>query len=373
MKPLHLGIVSAICWLLSVPVAAGQCFATLSKFITIPLATNLSATDFNHDGIPDLAAVEVPGAGGSLSILLGTKQGNFRLPRQRYNLSDAPWIVATGDFNGDGNVDAMTGSETGIDVLLGTGDGTFGSLAHRDVNFAFGFPTAIAFADLNRDGSLDAAIADYSGFRAIFFGQGYGTFIGPFFRLLGAGFSSWAVLAADFNHDGIADLAVVTGKPQPRVAIHLGYGDGTFHPGGSFATGGQDGIAAVLGDFNEDGNLDVAVSDSYTEIEVLFGRGDGTLGGVTRYPVSAPGQIVAGDFNGDGHLDLITTDRVGADLSLLLGNGDGTFQPAIVAATLPGAADHIAVADFNNDGLPDVAFQVLWTGVGVAFNTGTCK
>jgi hypothetical protein len=185
-----------------------------------------------------------------------------------------------------------------------------------------------------------------------------------------------AVIAADFNDDGVPDLAVLlsAGTTVPNsVAIYLGNGDGTFGAPQTFAVG-NDPVALCAADFNGDGNLDLAVvNDQDATVSILLGNGDGTFQAQTTAPTGAnPGSIVAGDFNSDGHIDLAIANT-SASVSVLLGKGDGTFtaKPDFSVGSHPIG---IATGDFNGDGHLDLA--VADAGINVVFiyfgnNTGT--
>ncbi|HLJ49942.1 MAG TPA: FG-GAP-like repeat-containing protein [Bryobacteraceae bacterium] len=172
------------------------------------------------------------------------------------------------------------------------------------------------------------------------------------------------VIAADFNNDGIADLAVsnfgnLSTNTGGTVAIFFGKSDGTFTPGpvASAATP----VDMYAADFNADGKMDLVYGDvDDSQVVVLLGNGDGTFRAPVTYAVGFPPQsIVAADFNGDGKLDLVaaTDESVGGPgaLSILIGNGDGSFQPANKFVSGMNTATYLAWADLNGDGKTDLA------------------
>ena len=177
-----------------------------------------------------------------------------------------------------------------------------------------------------------------TGTVSIMLGNGDGSFGAPHTYFVGS--NPLALVAGDFNGDGRLDLAVADGGSN-EVAILLGNGDGTFRPA-VFYPAGDGPCAVVAGDFNGDGKLDLAVADTgnYANdpggVSILLGNGDGTFQPPVEYAAgNEPDALVAGDFNGDGKVDLAVADYGTVDFaggtdpgggSLLLGNGDGTFQ-----------------------------------------------
>jgi hypothetical protein len=167
------------------------------------------------------------------------------------------------------------------------------------------------------------------------------------------------VVAGDFTGDGASDLAVATADSE--VAIVLGNGLGTFQLAGDYAVG-ADPSAIVAGDFNGDGRLDLAVADA-AGVSVLLGNGDGTFQPAVNYPAGgAAYDLVEGDFTDNGELDLAAAvNEAGpgpAEISILMGNGDGKFQSPVEFA----GRGPLAAGDFSGDGAEDVAFVSSVTG-----------
>jgi hypothetical protein len=279
---------------------------------------DVTVGDFNGDGILDLAVTN-PNE-NTVSILLGNRNGTFRA-RVPYSTGPGPYGLAAADLNGDGKLDLMITDfdAATISVLLGNGDGTF----QPYVEYATGSgPTSVAVGDFNRDGKLDLVTTNrYSDTISILLGNGDGTLTsgasyptGPLPR--------W-VSIADLNSDGKLDLVEVTDYPSPpTVAIYLGNGDGTFQSSVTYAIA-ADATSVTTGDFNGDGRLDLATSNynggTGSTVSILLGNGDGTFQPHKDYAAgSGPNQLVAGDFNDDGRLDLAVADQGGASLSLLL-------------------------------------------------------
>src|SRR5262249_38624364 len=156
------------------------------------------------------------------------------------------------------------------------------------------------------------------------------------------------------NGDGHLDLSTVT--VDGDLAVLLGNGDGSFQPAKTFATGeaSYSVSALVAGDFNGDGHLDLAASGynavTYAdEVAVLLGNGDGAFQPAKTSPADYPWSLVAGDFNGDGELDLAQAGGYPNTVSVLLGNGDGTFQIQ-KTFTVGSSPLSIVAGDFNGDG-----------------------
>jgi hypothetical protein len=299
-----------------------------------------------------------------------------------YPVETAPFPVAVSDFNGDGKQDLVVlnrGSGT-VSVLLGNGDGTF----QRALNFAAGStPMFVAVGDFDGDGKPDLAVAGGSAnMVSILMGNGDGTFQLPVQH--NTAISADYVAVADFNNDKKADLLV---SAAGIISVLLGNGDGTFQAP-VVTTNPSTTPYVAIADFNGDGKLDVAMGDAIVSrfttnghVIILLGNGDGTFRSPVTSPVSFnPVYLTTRDFNEDGKADLAVVAAfyqvnglgqicTSEAVSALLGNGDGTFRVSATAyfphhaCTLPPPhnpyANHVAVADLNNDGKLDLVVPLI--------------
>ncbi len=311
--------------------------------------TLLAVGDFNKDGKQDVAVA----AGNSvvgIFILLGNGDGKFTEGRN-YSFTTSNFLIST-DLNGDGSPDLVFGTYNsgvaGIDVMFGNGDGTF----QAPIFSHTGYGNDVTLGDFNRDGALD--IVSLNGSQLLLsLGNGDGTFQ-PFTSLTLPGVNSTSLTIGDFNGDGELDLAL-SDYNNGDIDIVLGNGDGTFQPPQFYPAGGIN-FNIATADINGDGILDLAVSygaDSY--VTTLLGNGNGTF----RAPIVddiayGPYALAFSDMNGDGHLDIVaqTYGYGAASLSLLLGDGNGSFQNYLAFGG--SLQDQFAIADFNNDGKLDV-------------------
>jgi hypothetical protein len=340
--------------------------------------------DFNNDGIPDLVVTNTGDA--TVSVLLGKGDGTFG-PAHDFLAGNLPSVVVTGDFDNDGNLDVAVANQStgGVSVLLGNGEGTF----QRPRHFALlpGSSLAalkLAVGHFHDPHILDLVAATISNSGLILLlGNGHGTFQTG--RPLLDNSSVRDVAVADFNGDSKDDLVTIN-RSDPHfpgrtvVDVLLGNGDGTFAPPVGTDLGPFDLSEGVMvSDFNGDGIPDVLTINrsSNPQLGELFGTGDGTfqVGPTTRLAGLQPDSVAIADFNGDGIPDLAIAfpeDEVARQttVSVLLGNGDGTYQAPLTFDVGSGPTS-LAVGDFNSDGLPDLAVANLFSnGVSVLLNTG---
>lgn len=345
------------------------------------LSTSIAVADFNGDGKPDLALTDLEGPINAVAILLGNGDGTFQNPPLLYSAGLLPAGVISLDVNGDGKPDLAVAGGYGVlsyfslTTLINRGDGTFANPANFPV---LQFPYSAVVGDFNGDGHVDIATTSFTqtGGVSVLLGKDDGTFQAHVDSPTGQ--SPTAIATGDFNGDGKLDLVVADSSPtNALLSTLIGNGDGTFQNNISQTVPGPLGSLAV-GDFNGDGKLDVAaVTFNTSVVSIFLGHGDGSFAAPVQYSTGPMAQsppyhnVLTGDFNGDGKLDLaVATDN---GIAVLLGNGDGTFQPFSLVPSLlsydPGD-DLLALADFNGDGKLDIIRSTQTGIINVALGNG---
>jgi hypothetical protein len=347
----------------------------------------VAVADVNGDGIPDIIVANQQS--DSVSVLLGNGDGTFQ-PQQTYTVGVLPSAVAVADVNGDGIPDIITGNQgaegyapPSVSVLLGNGDGsfrpqqTFRITTDRSLS-----NVALAVADVNGDGKPDIVTANTPGFRyatvsdgsvSVLLGNGDGTF--QLQKTFPVGVQPYSVAVADLNGDGRPDI-VTANKSENTVSVLMGHGDGSFAPQKPLVVG-QDPTWVAVTDVNGDGKPDIITADKTgPDISVLLGNGAGTFQPQETFPVDVvPNWIGVADDNGDGKPDVVAgggDSILGEGIAtVLLGNGDGTFQVQ-ASSTVGSIPRAMAVADLNGDGKPDLVTANFLSGtVSVLLGNGT--
>jgi hypothetical protein len=323
---------------------------------TTPAA--VAVGDFNGDGRDDMAVASASVAGGTVGIMISNADGTFQ-PRVDYPAGSVPVDVTAGDLNGDGKLDLVVAG-AGVSVLLGNGDGSFAA----PVSYAGGAPNSVKVGDFNNDGKADVAAVSgsfvASGGAALYLGNGDGTLQTPLtYSMPGNNIN---LVIGDYNRDGNLDMATSNTTSVGTISVLKGRGDGSFDPVQSYPAFSAP-VYLGQGDFNHDGYIDFAVPNSYsaTSMSVIMNNGDGTYAPPHTYGIAQTGyEIEVADFNNDGNQDFAV--RGASQYMVSLGKGDGTFYPSVSYATPTGKFESGTHGDFNGDGAVDLAYP---TGTGV--------
>jgi hypothetical protein len=367
-----------------------RCLLSFNPAVIYPAGGSpnaMVAADFNNDSRLDIA---VANYFGGVNVLLGNSGGTFQ-PALTSATGAGPLLsLAVGDFNGDDKLDLATASDSAVEVLLGTGAGTF----HPPARIGLGSdPTSLAVGDFNGDGKLDLGVTSnfynpgagggcgyytcypgypgfYNGIANVLLGNGSGSFAAPSTTALGNGYHTGGAVK-DLNGDGRDDF-IVSNHEGGTVGVLLANPDGSL---GSLSYFGAESnpLWVSAGDVNGDGKFDLVTANSdISRVNVLLGDGSGGFGVAQSHAGgSHPRTVAVADFNGDGKSDLVTANAGDSTVGTLLGDGAGAFRIPIIAAvgTVSAGASATVAGDFNGDRRTDAAMTSS-LGVAVLLNNG---
>jgi len=340
------------------------------------IPNSFAVGDFNRDGNLDIAILSYDPV-ALVMIFLGNGDGTFRAS-DSYAVAVDPLYATTASLRHNGILDLVVGdlASDNVYVMLGNGDGTFQPAVAYP---ATGAPENVGTGHFTGSGNLDIiALARIDcNCVEVLPGNGDGTFRAAVVTSIPYSVGGLAMASGDFNGDGKLDVAVSGGFDTTfQVDILLGNGDGSFRADGFYGVS-ADPISVVGGHFHGGNKVDLAVGNLLdSSVSVLLGDGDGGFERAVEYGTYAPISMSAGDLNGDGREDLVVanygsaSNYLSSSLSVLTGNGDGTFQPGL-AYPAGESLNYVAIGDFNGDRKPDlVTVDSLANTIITLLNTG---
>jgi hypothetical protein len=390
--------------ILSTNLLAGALFKPAKTYLSGGAnADAVVVADMNGDGKLDLVVSNYSSCSGCSSalvaVLLGNGDGTFQAAQTYYTGGNGAGGLAVADLNGDGRLDVIvanncavgkscdgTSDAGSIAVLMGNGDGTF--QAARVYSAGVLYPTYLVLGDFNRDGHLDVAVEDCGSCGgqdiAVLLGNGDGSFQSA--QLYDSGGEPQGIAAGDIDGDGNLDIVVgfetAFGGPNGSSAVLFGKGDGTFLAPQILSPAG---LSPALTDINGDGKLDLVVVTpcgnakcNKSGVGVLLGNGDGSFQPLQNYNSGgyAAAFVATGDVNRDGKVDVFVANFAEpTKVGTLLGDGDGALSPVQLSTSGTGNPFSLAVADVNGDGKPDLIVainnfnnELNLGGIGVLLN-----
>jgi hypothetical protein len=362
-----------------------------SPFAAGDAPRSLVAGDFNGDGVPDLAVLNWYPTPNTVTVLLGNGTGGFTAaPGGPTVVGSLPSSLVVGDFNGDGIQDLAVANynNNNVTILLGNGLGGFTAAPGGPIPVGLE-PLSLAVGDFNGDGLADLVATNDFGNVTVLLGNGVGGFTATAGSpiAVGSGRSEpCSVVVGDFNRDGIQDLAIADCL-QDNISILLGTGSGAFEaaPASPFAV--EFGVySLVAADFNGDGIQDLAVSNGVDDVTILLGNGTGGFAVATGSPLAAGigvHSIVAGDFNGDGIEDIAAANVASNNVTVWLGLVVGQAPQTITFGPLPNLIRGVSPSILNvnataSSGLPvsfatSTATDCTVSGNTVSAGGGVCS
>lgn len=346
-------------------IVMGKLFSRRPTQVLFTSVTNLTGTgmaqkqsvaaDFNGDGKPDLATCAYNS--NNVSLYLNQGAGAFGSATM-LAVGTNPGSLAVADLNGDGKLDLLTANASNsLSFLAGDGTGGFAAYVNPSPGATFNTPQAVVLGDFDEDGKQDAAVSNaFSSLVTILKGDGNGKLLA--LPSVTVGNSPRYLAVADLNRDGHLDL-VTPNQSDDTVSFRPGVGNGTFGPGVNIQIE-VDLIAAAVADVDNDQKLDILVTNQRSNfVAVLLGDGAGGFSSAPGSPFlvggSTPQLLSVADFNLDGIPDVATANYGANTVSILLGDGQGRLTPTSNSPyAQPGTPTGVLAVDLNGDGLSDL-------------------
>jgi hypothetical protein len=340
---------------LSMLINNGNGFQGFQVLNGMPVAGNYAqmvGADLNNDTRTD---VVINDPTNQRAIVLGNNGNSSFTPLDTLYTTGQPEHLALGDLNNDDRPDLVMSfgttstSNDSLYVYLNDGNGQFSFSQSIFITSAFPIVKMVHVADVNADGFGELICEGIADLRVFLNNQNMSFTVQPTVQM--GGYAS-SIVTGHFNGDAQLDIAE-TQKTSGVVAVRLGNGDGSFQSLKSYSCNGSPNHGA-LGDFDGDSQMDILSSNTQNNAAFLKGNADGSFGTYMLRAGQRPTSFAVGLVNNDTHLDIVTHNTQSYDISVMLGNGDGSFQNTVHQGSLV-YGDQMIMADLNNDGELDVA------------------